>query len=149
MARGPSIAALEESFSQVTGVENAVAVANGTVALLLGGMVTGLSAGDTVLVAAFSFGSTANAFLALGCRVVPIDVSAKSYNIDESALVDGDPPVPGGPTRSSWLISLGTPREQMERSRRRDDTAWSSSRTPRKPSVPTTTPGNRSGAGPT
>jgi dTDP-4-amino-4,6-dideoxygalactose transaminase len=87
VARGPSIAALEESFSQVTCVENAVAVANGTIALLLGGMVTGLTAGDTVLVAAFSFASTANAFLALGCRVVPIDVSAKSYNIDESALV--------------------------------------------------------------
>ena len=86
VARGPSITALEESFSQVTGVENAVAVANGTVALLLGGMVTGLSAGDTVLVPAFSFASTANAFLSLGCKVVPVDVSAKSFNVDNNAL---------------------------------------------------------------
>ena len=143
VARGPSISALEKSFSQFTRVENAAAVANGTVAVLLAGMVTGLSAGDIVLVSGFSFASTANAFLALGCRVVPVDVSARSYNIDEGALERRSASTPR-PERSSWSICSGTPREQTERSRQLDGTTWLSSRTPRRPSVLTTPPGSRS-----
>ncbi|MGA2527529.1 MAG: aminotransferase class I/II-fold pyridoxal phosphate-dependent enzyme [Acidimicrobiales bacterium] len=88
VARGPCITALEQSFLAVTRAENAVAVANGTVALVLAGMATGIAPDDTVLVSGFSFASTANAFLALGCRVVAVDISPDSYNIDDSALAD-------------------------------------------------------------
>ena len=86
VARGPSLARLEESFRGMTGAEHAVPVANGTAALLLAGMAIGLHAGDTVLVPALSFAATANAFLALGCQVVAVDVGLRSHNVDAGAL---------------------------------------------------------------
>ena len=86
IAQGPNIDGLEASFREMTGVDHAVAVANGTLALVLAGMAIGTSAGDTVLVSGFSFEATANAFLALGCSVVPVDVSPLTYNLAEEPL---------------------------------------------------------------
>ncbi len=88
VARGPQLAALEARFSQITRADHAVAVANGTIALWLAGMVTGLGVEDVVLASAFSFAATANAFLALGCRVVPIDITTDTFNIDGSTLAE-------------------------------------------------------------
>lgn len=88
VARGPRLAALEARFSQMTRADHAVAVANGTIALWLAGLATGLGAGDVVLASAFSFAATANAFLALGCRVVPVDITTDTFNIDGSTLAE-------------------------------------------------------------
>ena len=92
LAGGPVAASLEREFAAYCGARNAVALSSGTAALVLAGQALGLGRGDTVLVAGFTFAASANAFLSLGCDVVPVDVDAGTMNIDEiafsAALVD-------------------------------------------------------------
>ena len=86
LANGPEGAALESEFAEYVGAPHAISVASGTAALVLAGAALGLGAGDTVLVAGFSFAASANAFLSLGCTVVPVDVDAQNMNIDAARL---------------------------------------------------------------
>ena len=86
LANGPEAAALEAEFAAWCGVPHAVAVSSGTAALVLAGQALGLSRGDVVLVAGFTFAATANAFLSLGCRVVPVDVDPLTFNVDPADL---------------------------------------------------------------
>jgi perosamine synthetase len=82
LANGPHGAALESEFAAYCAVPHAVAVSSGTAALVLAGQAMGLRPGAPVLVAGFTFAASANAFLRLGCRVVPVDVDLDTMNID-------------------------------------------------------------------
>ena len=86
LANGPEVEALEREFAAFAGCREVVAVSSGTAALVLAGQALGLQRGDTVAVPAFTFAASANAFLALGCRVVPVDVDPVTMNISASAL---------------------------------------------------------------
>lgn len=86
LANGPEAGLLEEEFAALCGARWTVAVANGSVALYLSAMATGLKSGDLVLVPAFTFAATANAFLVAGCRVQPIDIDAETLNMSPDAL---------------------------------------------------------------
>jgi perosamine synthetase len=87
LANGPVVAALEQEFAVYCGpgVE-AVAVSSGTTALMLAGQALALGSGDTVLVSAYTFAASANALLALGCDVVPVDVNPTTMNLDAEAV---------------------------------------------------------------
>lgn len=86
LANGGEVEGLEADFARSCGAAHVRAVANGTLALVVAGQALGLGAGDTVLVAGYSFAATANAFLSLGCRVVAVDVAPGSMNLDAAAL---------------------------------------------------------------
>jgi dTDP-4-amino-4,6-dideoxygalactose transaminase len=85
LSDGPRTAALEGDFAAYCGAET-VAVSSGTAALVVAGQALGLGRGDTVLVSGFTFAASANAFLSLGCDVVPVDVDSATMNIDPAAL---------------------------------------------------------------
>lgn len=69
---------LEEEFARWSGVEHAVAVANGTVALELALHALDLGPGDEVIVPAATFIATASAVVAVGAVPVVVDVDPES-----------------------------------------------------------------------
>lgn len=83
IVQGPEVEALEAEFAAAHGVADAVAVANGTIALAVALHALGVGRGDEVLVPAFTFAATAGAVLAVGARPVFVDV-------DEHHLLDLD-----------------------------------------------------------
>jgi len=73
---GPSVAAFEESFARYCGVDHCIGVANGTDALELALLATGVRAGEEVLIAANAGMYAATAVLAAGAvpRFADVDM---------------------------------------------------------------------------
>ncbi len=86
LANGEEVVHLEEEFTSVAGAAHAVAVSSGTDALYIAGRALGIGPSSEVLVAGFSFAASANAFLALGATVVPVDVDISTRNMDAGML---------------------------------------------------------------
>jgi len=87
IAEGPRTRAFEAEFARMTGAKQALAVANGSVALHLALLGAGVGPGDEVIVPAFTFIATANMVLACGAKPVLVDVDPVTYNMDtEMAL---------------------------------------------------------------
>ncbi len=86
--QGPRVLAFEQAFSAYSGAACALAVANGTAALILALKAVGVSAGDVVLTVSHSFIATANAVRACGAEPVFVDVEQGGYNIDPKKLCE-------------------------------------------------------------
>lgn len=82
LTQGPKVEEFEERLAEYCGVRYAVAVSNGTAALHLACMASGVGAGDEVVTTPMSFIATANAVLY--CRAKPVfaDIEEDSLNID-------------------------------------------------------------------
>jgi perosamine synthetase len=92
LAQGPMVRELEMIFAAVTGTTEAVAVSNGTIALVLALEALDLQAGDEVITSPFTFAATVNAVLQAGATVRFADISPADFNIDAKsveALVNG------------------------------------------------------------
>jgi perosamine synthetase len=87
LAQGPLVERFEHLFADVTGSAHAVAVANGTAALVAALRVTGIGRGDEVIVPAFTFGATLNAVLEVGATAVCVDID-ESLTIATDAIAD-------------------------------------------------------------
>jgi dTDP-4-amino-4,6-dideoxygalactose transaminase len=74
--------AFERAFAEYLGVENCLAVANGTDAIEIALAANGVSAGDEVIVPANTFFATAEAVSNVGAIPVFVDCEPASYNID-------------------------------------------------------------------
>ncbi|MEJ2091428.1 MAG: DegT/DnrJ/EryC1/StrS family aminotransferase [Syntrophobacterales bacterium] len=74
LSMGPETRRFEEEFARFLGAPQALAVANGTVALHLACLALGLGPGDEVLCPSLTFVATANAILYTGARPVFVDV---------------------------------------------------------------------------
>ncbi|HMR95619.1 MAG TPA: DegT/DnrJ/EryC1/StrS family aminotransferase [Microthrixaceae bacterium] len=85
LAQGPRVAQLEDEFAAMCGVDHAVAVGNGTLALELALAVADLEPGDEVVTSPFTFVATVNAALAAGATVRFADIDPASFNIDADA----------------------------------------------------------------
>jgi dTDP-4-amino-4,6-dideoxygalactose transaminase len=83
-AQGPRVKAFEESFAALTGASYAVATSNGTTALYLALVASGIGQGDEVITSPLTFIATANAIAHTGARPVFADVDA-SLNLDPAA----------------------------------------------------------------
>lgn len=79
---GRYAAAFEEAFAGYIGVENCIAVANGTDALEIALQAIGIGPGDEVIVPANTFFATAEAVANIGARPVFVDCEPHFYNID-------------------------------------------------------------------
>ena len=83
---GPNVKALEDEIADAVGVRQAVAVANGTDALILAleGLLVG--PGDEVICPAHTFYATAEAVARAGARPVFVDIDPATFNIDAAAV---------------------------------------------------------------
>jgi len=82
LTNGPQTAAFEETFARRHEVSQAVAFANGTVALQGIYTVLGIGPGDEVIVPSMTFISTATSVLHVGARPVFAEVTDDTFNLD-------------------------------------------------------------------
>ena len=84
LVQGERIKSFEKEFAEYTGVEHAVAVANGTLALDAALKALKLGSGDEVITSAFSFIASSNCVLYQGAKPVFADIDPRTFNIDPS-----------------------------------------------------------------
>ncbi|GAA4915370.1 dTDP-4-amino-4,6-dideoxygalactose transaminase [Actinomycetospora succinea] len=86
LTQGPKVSELEAAFASMCGVRHAVAVNNGTTALVAAFRVLDIGPGDEVIVPAFTFVATANAALETGATVRLVDIDSSDFCIDTGAM---------------------------------------------------------------
>ncbi len=92
IAQGPVVAEFEARFAELTRVPHAVAVNNGTTALIAAIRVLDLEPGDEVITSPFTFVATLNAILDSGATARFADIDEADFNLDpvaaEAAVTD-------------------------------------------------------------
>jgi len=88
LVQGKKVKAFEEEFAKYVGVKNAVAVANGTVALDIALKMLGVRQGDEVVTPAFSFVASSNCILYQGATPVFADIDKRTFNIEPSNVAE-------------------------------------------------------------
>ena len=83
---GPEVAELEAALCGFTGAAKALAVANGTDALIIPMMAMGLKPRDAVFIPAFTYNATANAVILAAATPVFCDVRGRDFNLDPEDL---------------------------------------------------------------
>jgi dTDP-4-amino-4,6-dideoxygalactose transaminase len=86
LADGPTVREFEAAFADHCGAPHAVAVANGTAALVAALRGLGVGPGDAVVTTPLSFVATANAVRLCGATPVFADVDPETYNLDPEAV---------------------------------------------------------------
>ena len=76
----------EQEYAEHLGVQHAIAVANGTVALELALFAIGLQAGDDVIIPSRTFIGTASAVVARGGRPICADIDTATQNVTAETL---------------------------------------------------------------
>lgn len=92
IAQGPRVAELEAMFASISGTKHAIAVNNGTTALVAVLKMLDVPKGSTVITSPFTFVATLNAAIEAGFKVRFADVDEKTFNItgDTIAAVNPD-----------------------------------------------------------
>jgi dTDP-4-amino-4,6-dideoxygalactose transaminase len=85
---GPSVVELERAFAARYGITHAVAVSNGTDALLCAMMALEIGCDDEVILPSFTFFATAGAVSRLGARPIFVDIDERTFNLDP-AMIEG------------------------------------------------------------
>ncbi len=88
IAQGPVVAELERRFAELVGAEHAVAVNNGTTALVASLQVLGLEPGDEVVTSPFTFVATLNAVIEAGATARFGDISLDDFNLTAASASD-------------------------------------------------------------
>lgn len=83
---GPKVTELEKELESYVGVDNVVAVSNGTAALHCACIAAGIGPGDEVITTPLTFAASANCILYCGATPVFADVDLESYNIDPTSI---------------------------------------------------------------
>lgn len=83
---GPEVTELENKLATYTGARYCISCANGTDALQISLMALGVGIGDEVIVPGFTYIAPAEAVAILGGKVVYVDVSSDTYNLDVSQI---------------------------------------------------------------
>jgi perosamine synthetase len=79
LAQGPEVTAFEHEFAAAFDQGQAVAVSNGTDALIMAFRALGIGPGDEVIVPSFTFAATANAVVLTGAQPVFADVDPRTF----------------------------------------------------------------------
>jgi UDP-2-acetamido-2-deoxy-ribo-hexuluronate aminotransferase len=83
---GPEVREFEEKLESFCGAKHAIGCANGTDALQIALMATGIGRGDAVLVPSFTYTATAEVILVLGATPVFVEVDGNTFNLSLEAL---------------------------------------------------------------
>jgi dTDP-4-amino-4,6-dideoxygalactose transaminase len=86
LCQGPKVAQFEEAFAGTMGAKHAIAVSNGSIALLISLQALGIGPGDEVIAPNMTFISTATAGMLLGARPILCDINLTNYCIDVDQL---------------------------------------------------------------
>ena len=86
IAQGARTRELEEAFAAFVGVRHAIAVANGTLALMAIFAGLELGPGDEVITVSHTFAATANAVLYTGATPVFVDIEPGTYLMDATLI---------------------------------------------------------------
>ena len=86
VAQGRKVAELEGQWADFVGVRHAIAMGNGTLALMAIFAGIGLEPGDEVITVSHTFAATANAILYTGATPVFIDIEPDTYLIDAKRI---------------------------------------------------------------
>lgn len=89
---GPDVAELEREVAAYSQVENAVACASGSDALLLALMVLDIGPGDEVVVPSFTFFASVSCITRLGATPVFADIRPDTFNVDPERIVESITP---------------------------------------------------------
>lgn len=82
LAQGRKVVELEARFADIVGVRHAVAVNNGTTALVAAMQVLDLEPGDEVITSPFTFVGTLNAILECGAVATFADIDEEDFTLD-------------------------------------------------------------------
>jgi dTDP-4-amino-4,6-dideoxygalactose transaminase len=85
LAQGPMVERFEEDVRQVVRTRHAIAVANGTDALIASLLAHGIGPGDEVITSPFTFVATLNAILHVGATPRFVDIG-EDFNLDPDLL---------------------------------------------------------------
>lgn len=85
---GPHVPKFEEELAKATGAVKAVAVVNGTAALHMAMIVSGVQPGDAVITQALTFVATANAISYLGAKPIFLDSDPETLGLSHKALAN-------------------------------------------------------------
>ena len=102
LAAGPEVAAFETEFADWVGVDHAIAVANGTLALWIGMLAAAIEPGDEIVIPSFTFAGTASSVIMAGATPVYADIDPATYCIT-AATVE---PVLSARTRAVMPVHL-------------------------------------------
>ncbi|MCW2759154.1 MAG: DegT/DnrJ/EryC1/StrS family aminotransferase [Nocardioidaceae bacterium] len=86
VAQGPVVKEFEDRFASLVGTKHAVAVNNGTTALVAALQVLDLQPGDEVLTSPFTFVATLNAILEAGATATFADIDETDFNVTADTL---------------------------------------------------------------
>jgi dTDP-4-amino-4,6-dideoxygalactose transaminase len=86
IAQGRKVKELEDRWAEYVGCRHAIAVGNGTLALMAIFAGIGLGPGDEVITVSHTFAATANAILSTGATPVFVDIEPDTYVIDAKAI---------------------------------------------------------------
>ena len=86
IAQGKRVAELEARWAEYCGVKHAIAMSNGTLALMAIFAGIGLGPGDEVITVSHTFAATANAILSTGAMPVFVDIEPDTYLIDAARI---------------------------------------------------------------
>ena len=86
IAQGRKVAELEREWAKLVGVKHAIAMGNGTLALMSIFAGIGLGPGDEVITVSHTFAATANAILFTGATPVFVDIEPDTYLIDAKKI---------------------------------------------------------------
>ncbi|MGZ9160848.1 MAG: DegT/DnrJ/EryC1/StrS family aminotransferase [Candidatus Limnocylindrales bacterium] len=86
LAGGRRVAELEDRWAQFIGVPHAIAVSNGTVALMCIFAGMGLGPGDEVITVGHTFNATVSSILYTGATPVFVDIDPETYDISPDAV---------------------------------------------------------------
>ncbi len=84
---GPHVDNFEQEFCEAVHVAHAVALSSGTAALHLALLLSGVGAGDEVIVSTLTFSASVNPIVYLGAKPVFVDSELASWNMDPALLV--------------------------------------------------------------
>ena len=86
IAQGPMVKRLEDTFAEKFGVKHAIAVNNGTTALVAALEVLDLDPGDEVITSPFTFVATVNAIIEAGATAIFADICEDDFNLDPESV---------------------------------------------------------------
>ncbi|RCL88956.1 MAG: DegT/DnrJ/EryC1/StrS family aminotransferase [Microbacterium sp.] len=86
IAQGPMVAEFESRFAEIVGANHAIAVNNGTTALVAAVQALGLAPGDEVITSPFTFIATLNAILEAGATVRFGDIRTEDFALDPESV---------------------------------------------------------------